>query len=234
MRVPTDNAIPVGAMGAAQAGPWCSLGLLLVPYGGQLAAQLQLGETLLVSRATGNFGSACVAVALAMGAGCVIAPGRNTTMLAELARRHGPRVRTVQLSGDALDDTRRMQQAAPGGIGVVLDLLPPSAGPQPVRAAAMAVREYGRIVLMGGVGLLGGDDLALPCPAPGSCATTSRCVASGCTRATPPAAWWQWCAPACCGWTLLKSPRLRWATSTKWWRMRRRTAGAFQRAVVPP
>lgn len=82
-------------------------------------------------------------------------------MLAELARRHGPRVRTMQLSGDALVDTRRMQQAAPGGIDVVLDLLPPHAGPQPVRAAAMAVREYGRIVLMGGVGMLGGDDLAL-------------------------------------------------------------------------
>jgi threonine dehydrogenase-like Zn-dependent dehydrogenase len=35
---------------------------------------------------------------------------------------------------------------------------------RPVRAAAMTVREFGRVVLMGGVGMLGGDDLALPYP----------------------------------------------------------------------
>jgi alcohol dehydrogenase len=57
-----------------------------------------------------------------------------------------------------------MKQVSSGPIDCVLDLLPPSAGTQPVRAAAMTVREYGRIVLMGGVGMLGGDDLALPYP----------------------------------------------------------------------
>ncbi len=94
-----------------------------MPFGVPLAANLQAGETLPVSGATGNFGSAGVAVALVMGADCVIAPGRNDAMRAELVRRHGPRVRTVK-----------------------------------------SVRKYGRIVLMGGVGMLGGDDLALPYP----------------------------------------------------------------------
>ena len=32
------------------------------------------------------------------------------------------------------------------------------------RTAAMTVREFGRVSLMGGVGMLGGDDLALPYP----------------------------------------------------------------------
>ncbi|MEV4806250.1 hypothetical protein AB0K18_40145 [Nonomuraea sp. NPDC049421] len=45
---------------------------------------------------------------------------------------------------------------------LVLDILPPAAGPAPVRAAAMAVREGGRIVLMGGVGMLDGAEPALP------------------------------------------------------------------------
>jgi hypothetical protein len=54
---------------------WCALNVLLVPYAGLLAANLQAGETVLISGATGNFGSAGVAVALAMGAGCVVAPG---------------------------------------------------------------------------------------------------------------------------------------------------------------
>ncbi len=164
MLVPTENAVPIGSIDAADAGLWCALTLLLVPYGGLLAANLQAGETVLISGATGNFGSAGVAVALAMGAGCVVAPGRNGTVLEDLARRFGPRVQTVQLTGDEAEDRERMKQAAPGPIDCVLDLLPPFAGTKAVRAAAMTVREHGKVVLMGGVGMLGGDDLALPYP----------------------------------------------------------------------
>jgi alcohol dehydrogenase len=164
MLVPTENVFPLGPIDTKDAGRWCALNLLLVPFGGLLAADLQAGETLLVSGATGNFGSAAVAVALAMGAGCVVCPGRNAAMLEELKRRFGPRVRTLELTGDEVDDRERMKQAAPGPIDCVLDILPPSAGAQTVRAVAMTVRAYGRVVLMGGVGMLGGDDLALPYP----------------------------------------------------------------------
>lgn len=164
VRVPTENAIRIGPIEVEQAGLWCSLGLLLVPFGGLLAGHLQAGETLLVSGATGNFGSAAIAIALAMGAGRVVAPGRNDAVLEELAHRFGPRVRTVKLRGDPAGDTVRMMQAAGGPIDMVLDMLSPSAGTAPLRAAAMTVRESGRIVLMGGVGMLGGDDLALPYP----------------------------------------------------------------------
>jgi alcohol dehydrogenase len=163
MLVPTENVIPIGAIDPAEAGRWCALNVLLVPYGGLHAANLQAGETVLVSGATGYFGSAGVAVALAMGAGSVVAPGRNETMLGDLTRRFGRRVRTVKLTGDD-EDAERMRRAAPGPIDCVLDLLPPSAGTKPVRAAAMTVREFGRVVLMGGVGLQGGDDLAIPYP----------------------------------------------------------------------
>lgn len=75
IRISTKNAIRLGDIGEQDAARWCALGLALVPYGGFLAAGLQPGETVLVSGATGNFGSAAVAVALAMGAECVIAPG---------------------------------------------------------------------------------------------------------------------------------------------------------------
>jgi hypothetical protein len=54
----------------------------------------------------------------------------------------------VRLSGDEDDDRARMTDAAPGPIDVVVDLLPPTAGTTPVRAAAMTVREHGRVVLM--------------------------------------------------------------------------------------
>ncbi len=164
IRVPTENAIRIGAIDAADAAAWTAMSTLLVPYGGFLAANLQAGETVLISGATGNFGSAAVAVALAMGAGCVVAPGRNETVLADLVRRFGPRLRPVKLSGDEADDRTRMTQAAPGPIDCVLDILPPSVATTTVRAALMTVRPYGRVVLMGGVGMLGGAGLELPYP----------------------------------------------------------------------
>ena len=164
MRVPTENAIGIGHIDAAEAGRWCALGTLLVPYGGFLAAQLQAGETVLVNGATGSFGSAAVAVALGMGAACVIATGRNETALADLVRRFGGRVKTVAMRGEEEDDRQRILQTAPGAIDCVLDILPPAASAMQVRTAILAVRPYGRVVLMGGVGMLGGAGLDLPYP----------------------------------------------------------------------
>lgn len=164
MVVPTACAVSLGDVDLEDVARWTALGVLLVPYGGLLAAELRAGETVLVSGATGNFGSAGVAVALAMGAATVVCPGRNQAALADLEERFGARIQTVILTGDGHADRTAMAAAASGPVDVVLDLLPPSAGTEPVRAAAMAVRPYGRVVLMGGVGMLGGGDLELPCP----------------------------------------------------------------------
>jgi alcohol dehydrogenase len=164
MMVPTENAKPIGAITESEAAQWCALGTLLVPYGGFLAARLQPGETVLVSGATGKFGSCAVAIALAMGAAHVIAPGRNETVLADLTRRFGDRVRTVSLTGNEDTDRERMKQASPVPIDCVIDIMPPSVSTSVVRAALMAVRPYGRVVLMGGVGMLGGAGLDLPYP----------------------------------------------------------------------
>jgi alcohol dehydrogenase len=164
MMVPTENAKPIGAITEAEAPQWCALTTLLVPYGGLLAANLQAGDTVLVSGATGKFGSCAVAVALAMGAALVIAPGRNEAVLADLVRRFGDRVRAVKLTGNEDDDRARMMQASPVPIDCVIDIMPPQVSTSVVRAALMAVRPYGRVVLMGGVGMLGGAGLDLPYP----------------------------------------------------------------------
>ncbi len=164
MVVPTENAVPLGAFDPQDNARWAALAVSAVPYGGWLAAGLQAGETVLVSGASGNFGGAAVAVALAMGAARVVAPGRNRGALARLRERFGDRVRPVVLTGDPGADTAAMRSAAGRAVDVVLDILPPAADPAAVRAAAMTVREFGRVVLMGGVGMLGGPDLALPYP----------------------------------------------------------------------
>ncbi len=181
--VPTENVHPIGAIAVADAGRWTALGQCLVPYGGLLAGALRPGETVLVSGATGNFGSTAVAVALAMGAGCVVAAGRDERLLTGLPGRFGDRVRPVRLTGDEAADRDRLAAAGPAPIDLVLDLLPPEADPRAVRAAAMSVREYGRVVLMGGVGMLVAT--TWPCRTRGSCATASPCAASGCIRRTP-------------------------------------------------
>ncbi|MGY2895686.1 zinc-binding dehydrogenase [Deinococcus sp. UYEF24] len=164
MRVPTENAIAIGEITPADAGRWCAVNIALVPYGGLLAAQMQAGETVLVSGATGQFGSSAVAVALAMGAGRVIAPGRNQKILNDVQRRFGERVITLRLTGEEEADRGAMQQAAGRPIDVVLDILPPEAPATAARTAAMTVRQGGRVVLMGGVGMLGGVGLNLPYP----------------------------------------------------------------------
>lgn len=158
VRVPTENATPLGAIDPGQAAAWSAVGTYLVPFGGFVAARLQPGETVLVNGATGAFGSAAVAVALGMGASAVVATGRNQKALDGLARRFGPRVRPVRVVADEEADRRSILEAAPGPIDCVLDILPPAASPAQVRAALLAVRPYGRVVLMGGLG----QDVGVP------------------------------------------------------------------------
>lgn len=161
VRVPTENAVPIGPIAEADAAAWCWLGTCLVPYGGLAQGGLKAGETVLVSGATGNFGRAAVAVALAMGAGCVIATGRNRQVLQTLEEQFGSRVRGVALSGTEEDDHAAILRAAPGPIDLVFDILPPMASSEQARAAIMTVRPYGRVVLMGGINMMGGDPLQL-------------------------------------------------------------------------
>jgi alcohol dehydrogenase len=158
--VPAENVTRIGEIDPAQAGRWTALGRLLVPFGGLLAGQLQAGETLVVNGATGGFGGACVAVALAMGAGTVVATGRNGAALDALAARFGQRVRPARMSGVEDDDRALIIERAGAPIDFVLDFLPREASASQVQAAMFAVREGGRVVLMGGVRGAGGAGLA--------------------------------------------------------------------------
>jgi alcohol dehydrogenase len=151
MMLPTENVTRIGDIDPAEAGRWCALGRLLVPFGGLLAGDLRAGETLVVSGATGGFGGGGVAVALAMGAGKVVAAGRNAQTLEDLAGRFGPRVQPVPMTGVEADDRQRIIAAADGPIDMVLDFLPREASALQVQAAMLAVRLGGRVMLMGGV-----------------------------------------------------------------------------------
>ncbi|KAM6505283.1 hypothetical protein FSOLCH5_014513 [Fusarium solani] len=97
---------------------------LAVPYGGLSDIGLKPGETVIVAPATGNFGSAAVLVALAMGAGKVIAAGRSQEKLQDVLNGTGDRVAIVPITGDVETDTAAMQAHGPIDVLVETSILP--------------------------------------------------------------------------------------------------------------
>jgi len=127
----------------------------LVPFGGFSEVDVRPGETVIVAPATGRYGGAAVAVALAMGA-TVVAAGRNNNALEALATIHAStgRLRTVVLTGDVSGNTEAMRNATgkPDGADVFIDFSPPAAEGSSLLITAVAVlRPFGRCVIMGGM-----------------------------------------------------------------------------------
>jgi alcohol dehydrogenase len=123
-----------------------ALSRCVVPYGGFLRGRLAPGEVVVVHGATGAFGSAAVLVAIAMGAGQVIAAGRRPDALARLESL--PRVTTVRMTGDAEADTRALREAA-GPPDCALDMIGRAGSADGTLATLNALRRGGRMVLMG-------------------------------------------------------------------------------------
>ena len=123
---------------------------LLVPYGGLRDVALEAGETVIVAPATGNFGQAAVHVALAMGAGKVIAMGRNQQVLSEVAKQNTERIVIVPMTGNVHEETAALE--AHGPIDVYFDISPPAAAKSThLKACIMALQHSGRVSLMGGI-----------------------------------------------------------------------------------
>ncbi|WP_223119819.1 zinc-binding dehydrogenase [Salinicola corii] len=120
-----------------------------VPYGGLKRGRLAAGETVVISGATGAYGSAAALVALALGAGRVVATGRNASALAALAEVAGPRVRTVVLSGGVKTDASALRDAADGPIALAFDMVGQAGDPSATLAALGSLSRNGRLVLMG-------------------------------------------------------------------------------------
>jgi len=140
---------------------------MLVPYGGMgpLCVDVKPGETVVVAPATGSFGAAAVHVALELGAGKVIAMGRNTTVLEKVKALEPAdktaRVVTAPLTGVMEKDLQALSVAKGEGgeIDVFFDISPPMAQDSAhIKAGVMSLRHGGRLCLMGGIR----SDVALP------------------------------------------------------------------------
>jgi alcohol dehydrogenase len=125
------------------------LAKLIVPFGGLQRTGLRGGDTMIVNGATGYFGSGAVMLAVAMGAGRVVAAGRKPEALERLRETFGPRVIPAVLTGDAAKDTATLRRSAGGAADVALDLLGAAKSTATTLSTLRALKRGGRLVLMG-------------------------------------------------------------------------------------
>jgi alcohol dehydrogenase len=125
------------------------LAKLIVPFGGLQRTGLRGGETVIVNGATGYFGSGAVMLAVAMGAGRVVAVGRKQEALETLRDAFGRRVIPAVVSGDADKDLAIIRRAAGGRADVALDLLGSAKSTTTTLSCLRALKRGGRLVLMG-------------------------------------------------------------------------------------
>jgi alcohol dehydrogenase len=146
---PVENVYPMPEtlLEKYGAGKLAWLNTTLVPYGGLLAGGLEAGQRVMVQPATGHFGAAAVAVAVAMGASAVFAVGRNQGVLDELVKKFGPRVKPVVVTGRDSDEEVYASLEA----DMTLNLYPPGSPTDAIIYGLMALKPGGTLVLMGGV-----------------------------------------------------------------------------------
>jgi alcohol dehydrogenase len=145
---PVACATPIGNSDARPVAQWAGLAKFVVPLGGWLRAGLQAGECCAVNGASGFYGSAAVALALALGASSVVAVGRDAPALDRLAAELGPRVRPVALGEEPAGFVERILAAA-GPLDAALDLVGRARSSGATLACLRALRRGGRLVLMG-------------------------------------------------------------------------------------
>jgi alcohol dehydrogenase len=125
------------------------LNRFIVPYGGLLRGRLSAGETVVMTGATGAYGTAAVLLALAMGAARVVAAGRSAAALDVVAKIAASRIVPVRLAGDARADTAALREAAGGGADLAFDMVGQAGDANATLAALNSLRRGGRLVLMG-------------------------------------------------------------------------------------
>jgi threonine dehydrogenase-like Zn-dependent dehydrogenase len=121
-----------------------------VPFGGLRDVGVKAGEKVIITPATGAFGSAAVVAALAMGAR-VVAMGRNVEALERLRTFSSDsegRIRIVQNTGDVTADAKELAKDGPAD--VFFDISPGKAAQSThFKSCIHALRRGGRVSLMG-------------------------------------------------------------------------------------
>jgi alcohol dehydrogenase len=146
---PAACITPLSGLDDRPATELIGLAKLIVPFGGLQRTGLRGGQTIIINGATGYFGSGAVMLAVAMGAGRVVAVGRKQAALAQLRETFGPRVIPTVATGDPATDLPVIRRATGGSGDVALDLLGAAKSTSTTLSTLRALRRGGRLVLMG-------------------------------------------------------------------------------------
>ena len=146
---PAACVTPLAGLDDRPATELIGLAKLIVPFGGLQRAGLRGGQTLIINGASGYFGSGAVMLAIAMGAGRVVAVGRKREALERLSETFGRRVIPAVVDGDAAQDLATIRHAAGGAADLALDLLGAAKSTATTLSALRALKRGGRLVLMG-------------------------------------------------------------------------------------
>jgi alcohol dehydrogenase len=146
---PAACVTPLAGLDDRPATELIGLAKLIVPFGGLKRTGLRGGDTIIINGATGYFGSGAVMLAVAMGAGRVVAVGRKQAALESLREAFGPRVIPAIASGDAAKDLAAIRHAAGGGADVALDLLGSANSTSTTLSSLRALKRGGRLEIMG-------------------------------------------------------------------------------------
>src|SRR6201982_1498313 len=111
---PAACVTPLAGLDDRPATELIGLANLIVPFGGLQRSGLRGGDTIIINGATGYFGSGAVMLAVAMGAGRVVAVGRKQAALERVREAFGPRVIPAAVSGDPAIDLPIIRRAAGG------------------------------------------------------------------------------------------------------------------------
>ena len=151
--VPAECVTPLDALSQLPPERLSLLSHLAIPYGGLLRGELRASQTVVINGATGAFGARAVLVALALGAGRVVAVGRDQTTLDALIALDPKRVVAAALQKGDIAKNAAAILAAAGGVGADLyfDMLGRAQEPDSILACLQSLRHRGTAVFMGGV-----------------------------------------------------------------------------------
>jgi alcohol dehydrogenase len=146
---PAACVTPLAGLDDRPAADLIGLAKLIVPYGGLQRSGLRGGETIIVNGAAGYFGSGAVMLAIAMGAGRVVAVGRKAAALDSLRQVFGLRLVPALVGGEPDNDLDIIRRAAGGPADVALDLIGNAQSTSTTLSTLRALKRGGRLVLMG-------------------------------------------------------------------------------------
>lgn len=125
-------------------------GYLGTAYSALRRSELRAGQSVLILGASGTLGVGAALLALALGAGKVVAAARDVGALERLKALDPKRIDTVQITSETV--SAEVLELIPGGVDVMLDTLGAKAPAALSVDALKAMVRGGRVLQIGGVG----------------------------------------------------------------------------------